>query len=85
VFFDLLQVFVLFNEADLKKLRTKRMLKQFKTYKTEAYKPKNKIKESRVALRAGFKQCYQDKDFKTIIQIGDRLPNNLLMEDEVLL
>jgi DNA modification methylase len=74
------------NEADLEKLRTNRLLKQFETYKTEAYKPKGKIKEARVeALRAGFKQCYQDKDFKTIIQIGDRMPNNLLMEDEVLL
>ncbi|NDA62754.1 MAG: DNA methylase [Chitinophagia bacterium] len=74
------------NEADLEKLRTKRLLKQFETYKAEAYKPKGKIKEARVeALRAGFKQCYQDKDFKTIVQIGDRIPNNLLMEDEVLL
>ena len=74
------------NEADLEKLRTKRLLKQFETFKTEAYKPKGKIKEARVeALRAGFKQCYQDKDFKTIVQIGDRIPNNLLMEDEVLL
>jgi DNA modification methylase len=74
------------NEADLEKLRTKRLLKQFETYKTEAYKPKGKIKEARVeALRAGFKQCYQDKDFKSIVQIGDRIPNNLLMEDEVLL
>jgi len=74
------------NEADLEKLRTKRLLKQFEVYKTEAAKPKGKIKEVRVeALRAGFKQSYQDKDFKTIVQIGDRIPNNLLMEDEVLL
>ncbi len=74
------------NEADLEKLRTKRLLKQFEVYKTEAAKPKGKIKEVRVeALRAGFKQSYHDKDFKTIVQIGDRIPNNLLMEDEVLL
>ena len=74
------------NEADLEKLRTKRLLKQFEAYKTEASKPKGKIKEARVeALRAGFKHCYQEKDFKTIVQIGDRIPNNLLMEDEVLL
>lgn len=74
------------NEADLEKLRTKRLLKQFEVYKTEAAKPKGKIKEVRVeALRAGFKQSYQDKDFKTIVQIGDRIPNNLLMEEEVLL
>ena len=74
------------NEVDLEKLRTKRLLKQFEVYKTEATKPKGKIKEVRVeALRAGFKQSYQDKDFKTIVQIGGRIPNNLLMEDEVLL
>jgi hypothetical protein len=74
------------NEADLEKLRNKRLLKQFEVYKTEASKPKVKIKEARVeSLRAGFKQCYQEKDFKTIVNIGDRIPNNLLMEDEVLL
>ena len=74
------------NEADLEKLRSKRLLKLFEVYKIEAAKPKAKIKEVRVeALRAGFKQCYQDKDFKTIVTIGDRIPNNLLMEDEVLL
>lgn len=74
------------NEADLEKLRTKRLLKIFDGYKAEAEKPKAQIKEVRVeALRAGFKQCYQDKDFKTIVTVGDRIPNNLLMEDEVLL
>lgn len=74
------------NEIDLEKLRSKRLLKQFETYKIEVLKPKGKLKEVRVeALRAGFKQCYQDKDFKSIVTIGDRIPNNLLMEDEVLL
>lgn len=74
------------NEADLEKLRTRRLLRLFDTYKEEASKPRGKVKEARVeALRAGFKQCYQDKDFKTIVQVGDRIPNNLLMEDEVLL
>lgn len=74
------------NEADLEKLRNKRLLKIFEDYKIEAAKPKGKLKEVRVeALRVGFKQCYQDKDFKTIVTIGDRIPNNLLMEDEVLL
>ena len=75
------------NEADLEKLRTMRLLKQFDAYKTEAAKPKaKKIKEVRVeALRAGFKQCYQDKDFQSIVSVGDKIPNNLLMEDEVLL
>ena len=62
------------------------MLRLFATYREQASKPKGKIKEARVeALRAGFKQCYKDKDFKTIVTIGDCIPNNLLMEDEVLL
>ena len=75
------------NEADLEKLRNKRLLKQFEDYKTQATATRaKKIKEVRVdALRAGFKQCYQDKDFQTIVRVGDRIPNNLLMEDEVLL
>ncbi|WP_410004882.1 DNA methyltransferase [Aequorivita nionensis] len=74
------------NEADLEKLRKGRLSRLFEGYKKEIENPRTKIKEVRVeALREGFKQCYQDKDFKTIIAVGDRIPNNLLMEDEVLL
>lgn len=74
------------NEIDLEKVRTSRMLRLFATYREQASKPKGKLKEARVeALRVGFKQCYKDKDFKTIVTIGDCIPNNLLMEDEVLL
>lgn len=74
------------NEIDLERIRTRRMLRQFDIYKEQALKPKGKIKEARVeALRVGFKQCYKDKDFKTIVMVGDCIPNNLLMEDEVLL
>ena len=56
------------NEADLEKLRTKRLLRQFDTYKEEALKTKTKkIKEVRVeALRSGFKQCYQDKNLNLL-------------------
>lgn len=74
------------NEADLEKLRKGRLLRLFEGYKKEIENPRTKIKEVRVeALREGFKQCYQDKEFRTIVSIGDRIPNNLLMEDEVLL
>jgi len=74
------------NEADLEKIRTKRLLNTFGEYQQIASTPRGKIKEVRLeALRAGFKKCYQDQDFKTIISVGDRIPNNLLMEDEVLL
>ena len=37
------------------------------------------------AIRAGFKHCYMDKDFATIVLVGDKIPQNLLTEDEILL
>ena len=74
------------DEKDLEILRNKALLKEFNLCVEQAGKPKSKIKEVRVeALRAGFKQCYIDKDFKTIIMVGDKIPENLLTEDEVLL
>lgn len=74
------------DEKDLEILRNKALLKEFNLCVEQASKPKSKIKEVRVeALRAGFKQCYIDKDFKTIIMVGDNIPENLLTEDEVLL
>ena len=55
------------NEADLEKVRTRRLLREFKTYVEAAEKPKGRIKEARLeALRTGFKNCYQEKDFATI-------------------
>ncbi|MBR5729014.1 MAG: hypothetical protein IKX61_02235 [Prevotella sp.] len=74
------------DDKDVNALRTKTLLKEFKIYVDVAQKPKAKIKEARVeALRAGFKQCYVDKDFQTIVTVGDKIPQNLLTEDEVLL
>jgi hypothetical protein len=37
------------------------------------------------ALRAGFKNCWEQKDFKTIVINGDMIPQNILLEDEQLL
>ncbi len=74
------------DDVDKDALRTKSLLREFKIYSDAAAKPKAKIKEARVeALRTGFKQCYIDKDFQTIVQVGDKIPQNLLEEDDVLL
>lgn len=74
------------DDVDLAALRLKALMREFKIYVEVAKKPRGKIKEARVeALRVGFKQCYQDKDFATIIAVGDRIPQNLLTEDEQLL
>ena len=74
------------DDVDMTSLRTKALLREFRSYVEAAQKPKSKIKEARVeALRAGFKQCYIDKDFETIVTVSNKIPQNLLQEDEVLL
>jgi 16S rRNA G966 N2-methylase RsmD/DNA-directed RNA polymerase subunit RPC12/RpoP len=76
------------NEAkDREALRTKVLLKEFNTYVYAVNQPKaKKLKEVRVeALRAGFKNCWEQKDFITIVRLGDMIPQNILLEDEQLL
>jgi len=76
------------NEAkDREALRTKVLLKEFDGYVTSINQPRaKKLKEVRVeALRAGFKKCWENKDFTTIVTIGDMIPQNILLEDEQLL
>jgi 16S rRNA G966 N2-methylase RsmD len=76
------------NEAkDREALRTKVLLKEFNGYVTAINQPRaKKLKEVRVeALRAGFKNCWEQKDFKTIVTLGDMIPQNILLEDEQLL
>jgi len=76
------------NEAkDREALRTKVLLKEFTGYVTAINQPKpKKLKEVRVeALRADFKNSWEQKDFKTIVTLGDMIPQNILLEDEQLL
>lgn len=74
------------KQIDLEKLKHKSLMKEFNLYKEMAQKPRARIKEVRVeALREGFKQCFKDKDFATILLLGDKIPQNILTEDEVLL
>jgi hypothetical protein len=76
------------NEArDREVLRTKVLLKEFNGYVLAVNQPRaKKLKEVRVeALRAGFKNCWEQKDFKAIVTLGDMIPQNILLEDEQLL
>lgn len=74
------------DDVDKDRLREKALLREFKTYVEAASKPHARIKEVRVeAIRAGFKKCYMDKDFATIVMVGDKIPQNLLTEDDILL
>ncbi len=69
------------DQAQLDAVKTKRLLKEFDVY-VEAKKVKNARLE---ALRAGFKECYKNKDFATIVAVGDKIEEELLTTDEVLL
>jgi DNA modification methylase len=76
------------NEAkDSEALRSKTLLREFHGYVSLINQPRaKKLKEVRVeALRAGFKHCWDLKEFKTIVTMGDMIPQNILLEDEQLL
>lgn len=68
---------------DLEQKREKALLKEFEAYKTA---PGRKLKEFRLeVLRAGFKTAWAARDYKTIISIAQRIPEESLQEDEKLL
>lgn len=74
------------NKAgDLEKLREKALLREFEEYK----QAKKKLKVFRLeAVRAGFKQLWQqrtDEAYKVIIEVAEKIPNNVLEEDPKLL
>ena len=74
------------DDVDKDKLREKALLKEFRNYVEMASKPRAKLKEVRVeAVRAGFKNCYMNKDFATIVLVAERIPQSLLEVDDILL
>lgn len=74
------------KEADLEKMRNRRLAHEFKAIVELALKPKSRIKDARLeALRYGFKEAYRTKDFETIVNVAQHLPEALVMEDEELL
>lgn len=68
---------------DLEQKRERSLLKEFESYKSV---PGRKLKEFRLeVLRAGFKAAWGAKDYKTIIGIAQKIPEEALQEDEKLL
>jgi hypothetical protein len=72
------------NKAqELEKLREKSLLKEFEIYKTSTLR---KLKEFRLeAVRAGFKSCWGNRDYVTIMAVAKKIPDDVLQEDEKLL
>ncbi|GAB7057887.1 MULTISPECIES: DNA methyltransferase [unclassified Paenibacillus] len=74
------------KQADLEKLREKSLLREFNQYVEELSNNKKKLKQFRTeAIRVGFHKAWTEKDYKTIVEIGNRLPESILQEDEKLL
>ena len=70
------------KSGDLEKLRERSLLKEFEEYKES----KKRLKLFRLeAVRAGFKKCWQERDYATIIHVAEKIPNNVLEEDPKLL
>lgn len=71
------------KQIDLDKLRDKSLLTEFETYKASKER-KLKLFRSE-AVRAGFKAAYDGQDYKSIVSVAAKLPENVLQEDEKLL
>lgn len=70
------------KEADLEKLRKRERLKEFATYAAG----KGPLKHfSLAAVRAGFSDAWERRDFASIVAVGKRLPAEAFAQDERLL
>lgn len=70
------------KEADMAKLREKSLLREFEGYL--ATKGKLKLFRSE-AIRAGFAKLWKDKNYKLIVETAERLPEQVIQEDDKLL
>ena len=70
------------QKADIAKLREKNLLKEFEGYLAT----KGKLKLFRAeAIRVGFAKLWKDKNYKLIVETAERLPEQIIQEDDKLL
>lgn len=71
------------NKAtDLEKLRQRDLLREFERYLAD----KKRLRQFRTdAVRAGFAHAWNQKEYATIVQVAERLPESVLQEDPDLL
>jgi hypothetical protein len=68
---------------DLERLREKALLREFEEYRNHMGK---KIRIFRTeAVRAGFKRLWTEKDYKSIVEVADKLSDKVIQEDPKLL
>jgi len=70
------------KDADLERIRHRALMKEFDEYR----EGKSRIKVVRMeALRTGFKECWQNSDYKTIVDMAQRVKDDIIQEDPALL
>lgn len=70
------------KEADLEKIRHRALMREFEEYSTS----KGRLRIVRTeALRAGFRQCWQDGNYKEIVELAKRIKEDVIQEDPSLL
>jgi hypothetical protein len=68
--------------SDLEKLRRRDLLREFRSY----LDGRGRLRQFRTeAVRAGFADAWQRRDYATILQVARRLPEEVLQEDPELL
>lgn len=70
------------READLEQLRHRALIKEFAQYQESRGKLKLVRSE---ALRAGFKECWDQQNYAAIIEMAKRVPETVIQEDWALL
>ena len=69
--------------GDLEKLRERALLREFEEYRQSKQK---RLKVFRLeAVRIGFKKVWGERDYPTIINVANKIPENVLQEDPQLL
>jgi hypothetical protein len=71
------------KQEDVEKRREKALLKDFERYRSHTGR---KLKEVRLeVLRAGFKAAWASREYQTIIDVADKIAEDIWQEDEKLL
>jgi len=73
------------KQGDLEKLREKALLREFEEIRQRKKKFTARERFRNEAVRVGFKKAWQEKDYTTIINVAEKIPNKILEEDPKLL
>jgi hypothetical protein len=71
------------KQAEREAIREKALLREFEEYKTSTQRKLQLFRTE--AVRVGFKACWQERDYDTIVKVAEKLPEAVLQEDEKLL